>query len=293
MAAPPWQASKADIAAIVVAMGIAVIVTSSLGVLASQTADLLLGIGLFALARTRTISALAKLFLLLPPAVLFAAHTIWADDMGIRYMIPELPFAYLIGGLGAAWLIQNRSRWTKPLAVVLAAWIVIAAIGIYPDHLAYFNEAACIPRNLDRIGFDGLLEVGAAHRRGAGAGLPEELDKQGGGVAGEGGLAGGLGHRRPIAHTGAGTADGGGGELPATPGRGRFRRLEKGAAGRRGKDRLCAAVLQRERARVQQQHPDLSRKHVRPPVPFRTGRVLFGRRSRDPGRKSGLPTEVT
>ena len=38
--------------AVAVAMGIAVIVTSILGVLASQTANLLLGIGLFALAIT-------------------------------------------------------------------------------------------------------------------------------------------------------------------------------------------------------------------------------------------------
>jgi hypothetical protein len=38
--------------AIAVAMGIAVIVTSILGVLASQTADMLLGIGLFVLAIT-------------------------------------------------------------------------------------------------------------------------------------------------------------------------------------------------------------------------------------------------
>lgn len=120
----------------------------------------LVAIGLAALVRSRTISVLAKLFLLLPPAVLFAAHTVWADNMGIRYMIPELPFAYLIGGLGAAWLIQNRSWWTKPLAAVLAVWTVVAAIGIYPDHLAYFNEAACLPGNLDRIGIDGGARCG-------------------------------------------------------------------------------------------------------------------------------------
>jgi hypothetical protein len=39
--------------AIAVAMGIAVIVTSILGVLAPQAADLLLGLGLFALAVTQ------------------------------------------------------------------------------------------------------------------------------------------------------------------------------------------------------------------------------------------------
>jgi hypothetical protein len=38
--------------AVAVAMGIAVIVTSILGVLTSQTADMLLGIGLFVLAIT-------------------------------------------------------------------------------------------------------------------------------------------------------------------------------------------------------------------------------------------------
>ena len=120
----------------------------------------LVAIGLIALARSKTISVLAKLFLLLPPAILFAAHTIWADNMGIRYMIPELPFAFLIEGLGAAWLLQSRSRWTKPLVAALAVWIVVAAVGIYPDHLAYFNEAACLPRNWDRIGFDGGTRCG-------------------------------------------------------------------------------------------------------------------------------------
>src|SRR5271157_209479 len=121
---------------------------------------LLLAIGLVALARRKTIPVLAKLCLLLPPSVLFVAHTIWADNMGIRYMIPELPFAYLIGGLGAAWLIQSRSRWTKPPAAVLAVWTVIAAIGIYPDHLAYFNESACLPGHPDRIGLDGGARCG-------------------------------------------------------------------------------------------------------------------------------------
>jgi hypothetical protein len=121
---------------------------------------LLVAIGLVALARSKTISVLAKLFLLLPPAVLFAAHTIWADNMGIRYMIPELPFACCLGGMGAAWLIQSRSRWTRLLAVVLAVWIVVAAIGIYPDHLSYFNEAACLPGHLNRIGIDGGARCG-------------------------------------------------------------------------------------------------------------------------------------
>lgn len=121
---------------------------------------LLTGVGLAALLRGHTVSPLAKIFLLLPPVVLFAAHTLWADDLGVRYIIPVLPFAYLIAGVGAAWLLQYRPMWTRPLAAVLGLWLVAAAIGIYPDHLAYFNEAACLPGKSAQIGLDGGTRCG-------------------------------------------------------------------------------------------------------------------------------------
>ncbi len=121
---------------------------------------LLVGIGLVAVARSRTIPALGKLFLLLPPAALFFAHTVWADDLGIRYILPALPFLFLIGGTGAAWLIQHKAAWARPLVALLGVWIVAAAVGIFPDHLSYFNEAACFPANLAQIGRDGGSRCG-------------------------------------------------------------------------------------------------------------------------------------
>ena len=39
-------------------------------------------------------------------------------------------------------------------------WLVVAAIGIYPDHLAYFNEAACLPGQPGQIGIDGGTRCG-------------------------------------------------------------------------------------------------------------------------------------
>ncbi|MBI3697293.1 MAG: glycosyltransferase family 39 protein, partial [Acidobacteria bacterium] len=71
----------------------------------------LVGLGLIAVVRSKTITLLPKLFLLLPPAVSFAAYTIWADNIGIRYIIPVLPFAYLAGGVGLAVLIRSGARW--------------------------------------------------------------------------------------------------------------------------------------------------------------------------------------
>lgn len=123
---------------------------------------LLAGLGIVTLLRARSVSLLAKLFLLLPPAALFAVHTLWADNLGVRYILPALPFVYLIAGVGAAWLIAQPARWARPVAAVLGLWLIAAAIGIYPDHLAYFNEAACLPGNARAIGLDGGTRCGTA-----------------------------------------------------------------------------------------------------------------------------------
>jgi hypothetical protein len=121
---------------------------------------LLAALGLVVLVRSKTITVLRRLFLLLPPAVLFAGYTLAADDLGIRYIVPCLPFAFLAGGVGLEALVRNRSLGGRWLAAALCAWIVVAAAGIYPDHLSYFNEMACVLQDPHRIGFDGGSRCG-------------------------------------------------------------------------------------------------------------------------------------
>ena len=121
---------------------------------------LLAGIGLVVLLRSKTLGLPAKLFLLLAPLVLFAAHSLWADDLGIRYIIPILPFAWLIAGVGVAWMLSLRAYWPRLLLAGLGIWLMTTAIGIYPDHLAYFNETACLGGNAGRIGIDGGTRCG-------------------------------------------------------------------------------------------------------------------------------------
>jgi hypothetical protein len=121
----------------------------------------LFGIGIYELRRTKTLSMLPQMFLLIPLAVLFAAYTVWSDNAGIRYLIPVLPFVYLIGGLGLETLLRNGSAIARAAAVLICAWMIVAAVGIYPDHLAYFNEAACLVQGKARqIGFDGGTACG-------------------------------------------------------------------------------------------------------------------------------------
>ncbi len=98
------------------------------------------GLGIYAVRRSP-----ARWFLLLPPAVIFAAHMAFADDLGVRYIIPALPFLYLIGGIGAAWLI-GRECAGRIAVGVLGAWLLFTSFAIAPDHLSYFNEAAGGPR---------------------------------------------------------------------------------------------------------------------------------------------------
>ena len=120
----------------------------------------LAALGLVVLLRNRQAPLLVKLFLIVPPAVLFAGYSIAADDLGIRYLIPVLPFVYLIAGAGAAALIGARTIVPRLVAAVLAVWIVVGAAGIYPDHLSYFNELACLPSHVSEIGLDGGTRCG-------------------------------------------------------------------------------------------------------------------------------------
>jgi hypothetical protein len=115
--------------------------------------------GTFVALRRRSIPRLSKLFLFFPPAVFLLACTVWADNLGIRYAIPAMPFAYLAGGIVLATLWRGRAL-QRALAVTACAWVMLAAAGIYPDHLSYFNEAACVPAHTNRIGLDGGSRCG-------------------------------------------------------------------------------------------------------------------------------------
>ncbi len=77
--------------------------------------------------------------LIVPAALFFTAASISKLQLGYRYILPVLPFLFLIAGRAAtlAW-----PRRIKILAAALAAWLIAGTLSIFPHYLSYFNELA-------------------------------------------------------------------------------------------------------------------------------------------------------
>lgn len=121
---------------------------------------LLAAVGLFLLLRRGTIPMMEKVFLLLPPLLIVIAYAVKSHNLGMRYMIPILPFVHLLGGISIAALLESRRAWARGTTAALLLWLVVAAVGIFPNHLSYFNEAACVLREPSRLSLAGGSSCG-------------------------------------------------------------------------------------------------------------------------------------
>jgi len=111
--------------------------------------------GLFALLRRdRSVTDLDRAFLLLPPAAILLFYTFFSHNLGFRYLIPMLPFLYLVAGSGAAWLFTTGGVLRRAIVPLLVVWLALNAWGISPDPLSFFNESACLWTRPASIGLD-------------------------------------------------------------------------------------------------------------------------------------------
>ncbi|MDA0747870.1 MAG: glycosyltransferase family 39 protein [bacterium] len=81
----------------------------------------------------------AALYLLLPALVVLAASCFDKTNLGLRRILPALPFLYLFT---AQSISGAKNRFTLWGVAILITWTVVDATRIYPHHLAYFNQAA-------------------------------------------------------------------------------------------------------------------------------------------------------
>jgi hypothetical protein len=113
-------------------------------------AALALAIGLFLFRREWRSWPMRAI--LIPFAVFFAAAMGAKLDIGIRYILPALPFLYLFVAAQLA-----RPRWIVLLACLILCSAVETAAA-HPDYLSYFNIAAGGPSNGDRYALDTNLD---------------------------------------------------------------------------------------------------------------------------------------
>jgi hypothetical protein len=80
----------------------------------------------------------AAAFLLLPFAAIFVFFSLFVDaQLGIRYVLPALPFLFVFAGRAA---LPRPQRWHAPAMILLSAWYVASALSYHPHYMSYFNE---------------------------------------------------------------------------------------------------------------------------------------------------------
>ena len=74
--------------------------------------------------------------LVAPPAIVIVFFSLLVDpQLGIRYILPAVPFIVVTASAAAAdGARRHRAPW------ILAAWAAVSALSYHPHHIAYFNE---------------------------------------------------------------------------------------------------------------------------------------------------------
>jgi dolichyl-phosphate-mannose-protein mannosyltransferase len=76
------------------------------------------------------------------PVVVFALVALTTHvNIGVRYLLPLLPFLFVAAGVAAARLWDRGGRWRGAVAA-LAAWYAVGTLARHPHHLSFFNELA-------------------------------------------------------------------------------------------------------------------------------------------------------
>jgi hypothetical protein len=136
---------------------VALLIKTPVGTLAL----LVLAVWLAVTGRVRV--AGAEAFLLVPPAFLLAYLSFAFDlQIGLRYLLPALPFLFVFAGRAAIW---RPARSVIGLAVgLLAAWTAVSSLAAHPRYIPYFNELIGGQRNGYRWLTDSNVDWGQDNR---------------------------------------------------------------------------------------------------------------------------------
>jgi len=104
----------------------------------------------------------AELGLLIVMVLVLAGLTLQSRlQIGIRYLLPLFPLAYVLTGrLAVLRWSSAQTRWYRAALAGLGLWLLIGTLRIHPHFLAYFNELAGGPARGYKILLDSNLDWG-------------------------------------------------------------------------------------------------------------------------------------
>jgi 4-amino-4-deoxy-L-arabinose transferase-like glycosyltransferase len=111
-----------------------ILIKTTLGLLA------LLAVTVFAIVGGKLRKPRELAYILIPIGVYLAAAIAAGMDIGARHILPVYVFAFVLAGGGIAALAGQSKRWMWA-GVVLVVAHVVSALAIFPNYMAYANEA--------------------------------------------------------------------------------------------------------------------------------------------------------
>ena len=128
-------------------------------ILIKTTLGLLLLIGLATFANvTGKLTRHRELFYCLAPAILYLAVAMMSGmNIGARHLLPMYAFVIIFSAAAAVTLAGKGRRWTILCSVLLVAHVVSSLV-VFPNEIAYANEASGGPRNLHNLLSDASVD---------------------------------------------------------------------------------------------------------------------------------------
>ena len=123
---------------------VVILIKTTLGMLA------LVALAFYAIVTKRMHKAREVAFILLPAAVYLGAAMVSGMNIGARHILPLYALAAILAGGGAATLAATSRQWAWVCGVLVAAHI-LSALSVFPNPMAYANEAWGGPRNTYRL----------------------------------------------------------------------------------------------------------------------------------------------
>lgn len=103
--------------------------------------------------------------LLLPIFGFFVFISVFADPMGVRYILPVIPL--LLIWASRIFVVAQNNRALRVLLVFICLWQIGTSVRAYPDYLSYFNEAVGMSRGYRYVD-DSNVDWGQDMKRAAG-----------------------------------------------------------------------------------------------------------------------------